>query len=94
APNVVFSWLDNGKLDMGSIAQYWHKHLPLSVYVRDNGFLGMDYSKVALACVISMASELLGVKDDVSELKREVRQLKRENRELKQQIDKMERRIA
>ena len=94
APNVVFSWLDNGKLDMGSIAQYWHKHLPLSVYVRDNGFLGMDYSKVALACVISMASELLGVKDDVSELKREMRQLKRENRELKQQIDKMERRIA
>ena len=94
APNVVFSWLDNGKLDMGSIAQYWHKHLPLSVYVRDNGFLGMDYSKVALACVISMASELLGVKDDVSELKREVRQLKRENQQLKQQLNKMERRIA
>ena len=94
APNVVFSWLDNGKLDMGSIAQYWHEHLPLSVYVRDNGFLGMDYSKVALACVISMASELLGVKDDVSTLKREVRQLRHENRELKQQIDKMERRIA
>ena len=94
APNVVFSWLDNGKLDMGSIAQYWHKHLPLSVYVRDNGYLGMDYSKVALACVISMASELLGVKDDVSTLKQEVRQLRHENRELKQQIDKMERRIA
>lgn len=94
APNVVFSWLDNGKLDMGSIAQYWHKHLPLSVCVRDNGYLGMDYSKVALACVISMASELLGVKDDVSTLKQEVRQLKRENQQLKQQIDKMERRIA
>lgn len=94
APNVVFSWLDNGKLDMGSIAQYWHKHLPLSVYVRDNGFLGMDYSKVALACVISMASELLGVKDDVSTLKQEVRQLKRENQQLKQQLNKMERRIA
>ena len=94
APNVVFSWLDNGKLDMGSIAQYWHKHLPLSVCVRDNGYLGMDYSKVALACVISMASELLGVKDDVSVLKQEVRQLRHENRELKQQIDKMGRRIA
>lgn len=101
APNVVFSWLDTGKLDMGSIAQYWQKHLPLSVYVRDNGYLGMDYSKVALACVISMASELLGVKDDVSTLKQEVRQLKRENRELKnenqqlkQQIITLERRIA
>lgn len=94
APNIVFSWLDNGKLDMGSIAQYWQKHLPLSVYVRNNGYLGMDYSKVALACVISMASELLGVKDDVSELKREVRQLKHENQQLKQQIDRMERRIA
>lgn len=94
APNVVFSWLDNGKLDMGSIAQYWHKHLPLSVYVRDNGFLGMDYSKVALACVISMASELLGVKDDVSTLKRELRQLKHENQQLKQQIITLERRIA
>lgn len=94
APNIVFSWLDNGKLDMGSIAQYWQKHLPLSVYVRPNGYLGMDYSKVALACVISMASELLGVKDDVSMLKQEVRQLKHENQQLKQQIDRMERRIA
>lgn len=94
APNVVFAWLDNGKLDMGSIAQYWHKHLPLSVCVRENGYLGMDYSKVALACVISMASELLGVKDDVSTLKQEVRQLKRENQQLKQQLNKMERRIA
>lgn len=94
APNVVFSWLDTGKLDMGSIAQYWQKHLPLSVYVRPNGYLGMDYSKVALACVISTASELLGVKDSVSELKCEVRQLKHENQQLKQQIDRMERRIA
>lgn len=94
APNIVFSWLDTGQLDMGSIAQYWQKHLPLSVYVRPNGYLGMDYSKVALACVISMASELLGVKDDVSMLKRELRQLKRENQQLKQQIDRMERRIA
>lgn len=94
APNIVFSWLDNGKLDMGSIAQYWQKHLPLSVYVRPNGYLGMDYSKVALACVISMAPELLGVKDDVSKLKRELRQLKHENQQLKQQIDRMERRIA
>lgn len=94
APNIIYTWLDTGKLDMGSIAQYWQKHLPLSVYVRDNGYLGMDYSKVALACVISMASELLGVKDDVSTLKQEVRQLKRENRELKQQLNRMERRIA
>lgn len=94
APNIVFSWLDDGKLDMGSIAQYWKKHLPLSVYVRDDGYLGMDYSKVALACVISIASELKGVKDDVSTLKQEVRQLKRENRELKQQIITLERRIA
>ena len=94
APNIVFSWLDTGKLDMGSIAQYWQKHLPLSVYVRPNGYLGMDYSKVALACVISMASELLGVKDDVSTLKRELRQLKHENQQLKQQIITLERRIA
>lgn len=94
APNIVFSWLDTGRLDMGSIAQYWQKHLPLSVYVRNNGYLGMDYSKVALACVISMASELLGVKDDVSMLKQEVRQLKHENQQLKQQIDRMGRRIA
>ena len=94
APNIVFSWLDNGKLDMGSIAQYWQKYLPLSVYVRPNGYLGMDYSKVALACVISMASEILGVKGDVSMLKRELRQLKHENQQLKQQIDRMERRIA
>ena len=94
APNIVFSWLDNGKLDMGSIAQYWQKHLPLSVYVRNNGYLGMDYSKVALACVISMASEILGVKGDVSKLKRELRQLKHENQQLKQQIIALERRIA
>lgn len=94
APNIIYAWRDDGSLDMGSIAQYWQKHLPLSVRLCQNGYLGMDYSKVALACVISMASELLGVKDDVSMLKRELRQLKHENRELKQQIDRMERRIA
>ena len=94
APNIVYAWRDDGSLDMGSIAQYWQKHLPLSVRLCQNGYLGMDYSKIALACVISMASELLGVKDDVSELKREVRQLKCENQQLKQQLNKMERRIA
>ena len=94
APNIIYAWRDDGSLDMGSIAQYWQKHLPLSVRLCQNGYLGMDYSKVALACVISMASELLGVKDDVSVLKRELRQLKHENQQLKQQIDRMERRIA
>nr|DAO61939.1 MAG TPA: cell division protein [Caudoviricetes sp.] len=94
APNIIYAWRDDGSLDMGSIAQYWQKHLPLSVRLCQNGYLGMDYSKVALACVISMASELLGVKDDVSTLKQEVRQLKRENQQLKQQLNKMERRIA
>lgn len=101
APNIIYAWRDDGSLDMGSIAQYWQKHLPLSVRLCQNGYLGMDYSKVALACVISMASELLGVKDDVSTLKQEVRQLKHENRELKrenqqlkQQLNKIERRIA
>lgn len=94
APNIIYAWRDDGSLDMGSIAQYWQRYLPLSVRLCQNGYLGMDYSKVALACVISMASELLGVKDDVSELKREVRQLKCENQQLKQQLNKMERRIA
>lgn len=94
APNIIYAWRDDDSLDMGSIAQYWQKHLPLSVRLCQNGYLGMDYSKVALACVISMASELLGVKDDVSKLKRELRQLKHENQQLKQQIDRMERRIA
>ncbi|WP_304631698.1 hypothetical protein [uncultured Muribaculum sp.] len=94
APNIIYAWRDDGSLDMGSIAQYWQRYLPLSVRLCQNGYLGMDYSKVALACVISMASELLGVKDDVSVLKQEVRQLRHENRELKQQIDKMGRRIA
>ena len=94
APNIIYAWRDDGSLDMGSIAQYWQKHLPLSVRLCQNGYLGMDYSKVALACVISMASELLGVKDDVSTLKREVRQLRHENQQLKQQLNKMERRIA
>lgn len=75
APNIIYAWRDDGSLDMGSIAQYWQRYLPLSVRLCQNGYLGMDYSKVALACVISMASELLGVKDDVSALKREVRQL-------------------
>jgi hypothetical protein len=94
APNIIYAWRDDGSLDMGSIAQYWQRYLPLSVRLCQNGYLGMDYSKVALACVISMASELLGVKDDVSTLKQEVRQLRHENQQLKQQLNKMERRIA
>lgn len=89
APSIIYRWVDSGKMDMGSIAQYWQKYLPLSVSVNPLGRLGMDYSKIALASAISIAQSLLAVRDDVKTLKADVKRLTTENRQLKAEIQQL-----
>lgn len=101
APSVIYRWVDNGKMDMGSIAQYWQKHLPLAVSTNPLGRLGMDYSKIALASAISIAQSLMTTQDDIKILKADVKQLKAdnlrlttENSQLKTEISQLKTKIA
>lgn len=101
APSIIYRWVDNGKMDMGSIAQYWQKYLPLAVSTNPLGRLGMDYSKIALASAISIAQSLMTTQDDVKILKADVRQLKAdnlrlttENSQLKTEIQQLRTKIA
>ena len=89
APSIIYKWVDSGKMDMGSIAQYWQKYLPLAVSVNPLGRLGMDYSKIALASAISIAQSLITVQDDVTTLKADVKRLKAENSQLKTEIQQL-----
>lgn len=101
APSIIYRWVDNGKMEMGSIAQYWQKYLPLAVSTNPLGLLGMDYSKIALASAISIAQSLMTTQDDVKILKADVRQLKAdnlrmttENSQLKTEIQQLRTKIA
>lgn len=94
APSVIYRWVDNGKMDMGSIAQYWQKHLPLAVGVNPLGRLGMDYSKIALASAITIAQSLMTTQDDVKILKSDVKRLTAENQQLKTEISQLKTKIA
>ena len=94
APSIIYRWVDNGKMDMGSIAQYWQKYLPLAVSTNPLGRLGMDYSKIALASAISIAQSLMTTQDDVEILKADVKQLTAENQQLKTEIQQLKTRLA
>ena len=89
APSIIYKWMDSGKMDMGSIAQYWQKYLPLAVSINPVGRLGMDYSKIALASAISIAQSLITVQDDVAALKADVKRLTTENSQLKTEIQQL-----
>lgn len=94
APSIIYRWVDNGKIDMGSIAQYWQRYLPLAVSTNPLGRLGMDYSKIALASAISIAQSLMTTQDDVAILKADVKRLTAENQQLKTEISQLKTKMA
>lgn len=55
APVVEFSWKKNGRKSFGTIAQYWKKIFPSAVDEDDEGYLSIDYGKLALVCVVMLA---------------------------------------
>lgn len=83
APAVLFSWKKNGRMDVGSIAQYWQRLLPQTVVEDAQKYLSMDYGKAALISAIITARKVV---DHETRIKR----LEKENRRLKQRIKELE----
>ena len=83
APSVLFRWLDNGREDIGSIAQYFERINPLLTPRMADGYLSLQYGKTALLGLISVSKVVLGHEDRIARLERENRELKREIKRLK-----------
>lgn len=81
APCISFHWKKDGVEDIGSIAQYWQRNLPLSVRKDHNDFLALDYGKTALLSVISVAKEVMNDKERIRILEMKVRELEQKLRE-------------
>lgn len=79
APSVLFRWKDDGREDVGSIAQYWQRIDHHLVSHRPDGYLGLDYGKAALLSVISVAKQTLNHEE-------RIKALEKENARLKEQI--------
>lgn len=84
APSKIFEWKSNKALgtQVGTIAQYWQKHLPQVVH-DNNGYLAMQYDVAALLGVISVAKKVKSHEERIAELERENKELKQELKELK-----------
>lgn len=72
APNIEFKWKSNGNLAVGSIAQYWKNILPNAVHENSNGYLEMEYGNIALSSVISLANEVLELRETVKKLQKQL----------------------
>ena len=83
APMIKFTWKDgrcDGKLQVGSIAQYWQKALPEAVSEMTDGELSMSYGVIALLSSIATARK-------VRDHEKRIAELERENKELKQRLN-------
>lgn len=80
APSVLFTWKKDGKVDVGSIAQYWERLLPQLAPTDFSGYKTLQYGKAALLASISNAREILS-------LEKRVERLEAENKELRKKIE-------
>ena len=76
APAVAFRWKSGRGEDIGGLAQYWQGVEPLAVKAGKEGWLTMNYAGLAYVNTVSMAGELLALRDEVRTLREEVRQMK------------------
>lgn len=76
APSKVFVWKRNGRLDAGSVAQYWMGLNPLLAHEGRNGMLGMDYGKNALISVVAVAKKVVSHEERIEALERENAELR------------------
>ena len=73
APIVRFTWKygEDKAVHAGSIAQYWQEVLPESV-LEVNGFLSLEYGVLALLSVISLARDVVNLKQRVARIEKEL----------------------
>lgn len=70
APIIRYRWndRDDKTVQMGSIAQYWQKIVPELTPATKDGYLSMDYGRIALVSVVSVARRILDHEERISRL--------------------------
>ena len=69
-PSVLFNFKSNKNVrQAGTIAQYWQEVLPEVVRENRDGTLSMNYANASMVSVISMAKEIVKLKEEIKELK-------------------------
>jgi hypothetical protein len=78
SPMMRFEWKKNPSLgvDVGTSAQYWNDILPEAVRTNEDGFLSVDYGKIATVSVVSLANTMLTYEQRIKELESEIDRLK------------------
>ena len=75
APAIRFRWkegVDNRKLQVGSLAQYWKEYLPEAVETMPNGYYSMKYDVISLASMVTLARKAKSLENKISSLKEEL----------------------
>lgn len=75
APSVLFKWNSNGQRSIGSIAQYWNAITPELIEVDTQGYLHMDYGKIALISAINVARKTVDHETKIKQLEERVKEL-------------------
>lgn len=68
-PSIYFNFTGKEDKHVGTIAQEWQKVLPEVVKTTSNGTLSMDYASTSMVCAISLAKEIVELKDTITKLK-------------------------
>ena len=89
APSFLYRWKEGKDVSVhaGSAAQYWEGVLPSAVMRGEDGYLSMEYDRIALAAVITTARTVI-------DHEARIKELEKENMELKERLEIMERRVA
>ena len=72
APSFLYRW-KNGKDERtyaGSSAQYWQRALPEAVLRGEDGYLSMEYDRLALASVITVAKTVIDHEERIKRLEK------------------------
>lgn len=84
APVFNFKWKDDeGDMQVGSSAQYWHKHLKPVTAIASNGQYGMDYGRAALISSVIVARKVMNHEERIAALEKENKELKEKLETLK-----------
>jgi|ETNmetMinimDraft_21_1059911.scaffolds.fasta_scaffold12862_2 hypothetical protein len=69
---VAFNWKETGTADEGLIAQEVQEHMPNVVHEGNNGYLQMDYSKLATPLIKAVQEQ----QEQIEELKQQINELR------------------
>ena len=85
APSFLYRWKKGAdtSLHAGSSAQYWRQALPQAVAEGADGYLAMEYDRIALAAAIATARAVETLDQRVTRLEKENARLRRRLRQHK-----------